>query len=100
MTSYETRSSCSCASLPATSTECVVRVATERDPSSVISSSAASSSSSVPGASGSGGELAAADVPEGGGVILEDSETVVTQPSAGEFKAFGYKMIEPQTAAA
>ncbi|UAL31635.1 Rieske (2Fe-2S) protein [Nocardioides rotundus] len=38
--------------------------------------------------SGSGGELATADVPEGGGVILEDSETVVTQPSAGEFKAF------------
>lgn len=38
--------------------------------------------------SGSGGGLAAAEVPEGGGVILEDSETVVTQPSAGEFKAF------------
>ncbi len=36
-----------------------------------------------------GGTLvAAADVPVGRGVILEDQKIVVTQPSAGEFKAF------------
>lgn len=40
------------------------------------------------GASSSGGDLSAADVPEGGGVILADQETVVTQPEAGEYKAF------------
>ncbi len=32
--------------------------------------------------------VATADVPEGGGVILEDAEVVVTQPVAGEFVAF------------
>ena len=30
-----------------------------------------------------------ADVPVGGGVILADNGVVVTQPTAGEFKAFG-----------
>jgi len=29
-----------------------------------------------------------ADVPEGSGVILEDPKVVITQPTAGEFKAF------------
>ncbi|MFE9926794.1 Rieske (2Fe-2S) protein [Streptomyces sp. NPDC005774] len=29
-----------------------------------------------------------ADIPEGGGKVFADSEVVVTQPSAGEFKAF------------
>lgn len=32
--------------------------------------------------------VATADVPVGGGVILADQEIVVTQPAAGEFKAF------------
>jgi Rieske Fe-S protein len=32
--------------------------------------------------------VATADVPEGGGVILDDVEVVVTQPVAGEFVAF------------
>ena len=32
--------------------------------------------------------VATADVPEGGGVILDDPEVVVTQPTAGEFVAF------------
>jgi nitrite reductase/ring-hydroxylating ferredoxin subunit len=45
------------------------------------------------GAGGSGGGAAppaikAADIPEGGGKIYEDLRVVVTQPSAGEFKAF------------
>ncbi len=41
-------------------------------------------------AAGSGGPttVAAADVPVGGGVILADPKVVVTQPAAGEFKAF------------
>lgn len=47
------------------------------------------------GGAGSGGDgkdaevlVATADVPEGGGVILDDAEVVVTQPVAGEFVAF------------
>lgn len=37
-----------------------------------------------------GGEVLAktADIPEGGGKVFEDKEIVVTQPTAGEFKAF------------
>ncbi|MBT2413040.1 Rieske (2Fe-2S) protein [Streptomyces sp. ISL-12] len=30
----------------------------------------------------------AADIPEGGGVVFAEQKVVVTQPSAGEFKAF------------
>ncbi|MFE0253440.1 Rieske (2Fe-2S) protein [Streptomyces sp. NPDC059010] len=40
-------------------------------------------------ATGQGAKLAAtADIPEGGGTIFKDQEVVVTQPKAGEFKAF------------
>ena len=35
-----------------------------------------------------GTTLAAADVPVGGGTILGDAKVVVTQPTAGAFKAF------------
>jgi Rieske Fe-S protein len=36
-----------------------------------------------------GGSLVpTADVPEGGGVIISDAKVVVTQPTAGEYKAF------------
>ncbi|MEV8123246.1 Rieske (2Fe-2S) protein [Streptomyces sp. NPDC085944] len=46
--------------------------------------------------SGSGGEhagagpalAATADIPEGGGKVFPDQKVVVTQPAAGEFKAF------------
>lgn len=38
---------------------------------------------------GAGGVLATTDqVPEGGGIILEDPGIVITQPAAGEFKGF------------
>ncbi|EST22725.1 hypothetical protein N566_26315 [Streptomycetaceae bacterium MP113-05] len=38
---------------------------------------------------GDGGALTqTSEVPEGGGTILKDQELVVTQPTAGEFKAF------------
>lgn len=35
-----------------------------------------------------GGALKSADVPVGGGVIDKDAKVVLTQPTAGEFKAF------------
>jgi Rieske Fe-S protein len=35
-----------------------------------------------------GGLVSTSDVPVGGGVILADEKLVVTQPTAGEFKAF------------
>ncbi|CCI54582.1 putative iron sulphur protein (secreted protein) [Nostocoides jenkinsii Ben 74] len=35
-----------------------------------------------------GTSVAKADVPEGGGVIMKDAKIVVTQPAAGDFKAF------------
>ncbi|WP_326552986.1 Rieske (2Fe-2S) protein [Micromonospora sp. NBC_01813] len=41
------------------------------------------------GETGSGGEgLTTSQVPVGGGIILADQGVVVTQPAAGEFKAF------------
>jgi len=57
----------------------------EEDPSS-----SSSSSSSDPESSGAAGgvTVATADVPVGGGTILEDEKLVVTQPSKGEYKAF------------
>jgi Rieske Fe-S protein len=40
-------------------------------------------------AAGTGSELAkTSDIPEGGGKIFADQKVVVTQPTAGEFKAF------------
>ncbi|MFG2727434.1 Rieske (2Fe-2S) protein [Streptomyces canus] len=49
-----------------------------------------SSSSSDAGAAGSVlGKTS--DIPEGGGKIFKDSGVVVTQPTAGEFKAFSSK---------
>ena len=42
------------------------------------------SSAEVP----SGPSVATSEVPVGGGVILEDADYVITQPTAGEFKAF------------
>ncbi|TWG93117.1 nitrite reductase/ring-hydroxylating ferredoxin subunit [Nocardioides sp. J9] len=54
-------------------------------PSGGASSSAPAGS---PGAAPANALVATADVPVGGGVILKDEEVVVTQPEAGEFKAF------------
>lgn len=43
-----------------------------------------------PAGEGAGGAplAATADIPEGGGVVFADQGVVVTQPQAGEFKAF------------
>jgi Rieske Fe-S protein len=54
-------------------------------PSTSASSSASASSST---AAASGPSVAAAEVPVGGGVILKDSNYVITQPTKGKFKAF------------
>ncbi|HLL62391.1 MAG TPA: Rieske (2Fe-2S) protein [Propionibacteriaceae bacterium] len=53
-------------------------------PSASPSTSAPASSPAVP----SGPAAATAKVPVGGGVILDDADYVITQPSRGEFKAF------------
>ncbi|MBR7742206.1 Rieske (2Fe-2S) protein [Phycicoccus sp. BSK3Z-2] len=47
---------------------------------------AGDAASSAAGAAGDA--IAAADVPVGGGLVVEDMETVVTQPTEGEYKAF------------
>ena len=54
------------------------------------SSSGGSSSAATTTAAGSGdsGGVAKADVPVGGGIIVASSMAVITQPAAGEFKAF------------
>ncbi|MEY9842719.1 Rieske (2Fe-2S) protein [Streptacidiphilus sp. EB103A] len=53
------------------------------------SSSPAAASSSAAGGSAGGTVLAAtSDIPEGGGKVFADHKVVVTQPSAGTFKAF------------
>ena len=64
--------------------------AAEASPSASSTSSAAeapSSSSPKPKAP-SGPSVATADVPVGGGVILDDADYVITQPSKGTYKAF------------
>lgn len=53
---------------------------TPQDPSS--------SAAGTPADGGGGGLVATADVPVGGGVVLDGKKIVVTQPRAGEFKAF------------
>jgi Rieske Fe-S protein len=52
------------------------------------SSSGGSTAGSTPGGGGAGGAIKAADVPVGGGKIFKDQDLVVTQPAAGQFKAF------------
>lgn len=53
--------------------------------------SSGSGSSSSTGAAAAGGgaiDVKTADVPVGGGVVLADQKVVVTQPTAGTYKAF------------
>ncbi|WP_329227234.1 Rieske (2Fe-2S) protein [Streptomyces sp. NBC_00111] len=52
------------------------------------SSSAASGDASPPSASGDAELTTASQIPAGGGKIFKDRKVVVTQPVAGEFKAF------------
>jgi Rieske Fe-S protein len=53
-------------------------------PSSEASASTSSSASSAPAA----GIATTSEVPVGSGVIIGDSEVVITQPAAGDFKCF------------
>jgi Rieske Fe-S protein len=53
---------------------------------SAAASPSASASSSAPAPSGP--SVATSKVPVGGGVILDDADYVITQPTEGEFKAF------------
>ncbi|MBQ0830648.1 Rieske (2Fe-2S) protein [Streptomyces tagetis] len=48
----------------------------------------AGASASAGGGKAKGVLAATADIPEGGGKVFSDRKVVVTQPSAGEFKAF------------
>jgi Rieske Fe-S protein len=62
-------------------------------PSGAPASSSPGSSSSAPttttsSGSGAAGGIAKADIPVGGGTIFPATKTVVTQPTAGQFKAF------------
>ncbi|WP_030374618.1 Rieske (2Fe-2S) protein [Streptomyces rimosus] len=62
-------------------------------PSGPSSSAAAGGDGAGDGASkgvGAAGDVLArtADIPEGGGKVFKDRKVVVTQPAAGEFKAF------------
>jgi Rieske Fe-S protein len=54
----------------------------------VPAASAASSSPGSMGGAASGALAATSDIPVGGGMIFDTQLVVVTQPSAGEFKAF------------
>jgi Rieske Fe-S protein len=58
--------------------------------SGAASSPADSGSGSAPASAGSGGGALAktSDIPVGGGKIFDDQKVVVTQPTAGQFKAF------------
>ena len=69
-------------SAPATSASSAP--ASSSAPAESASPSASASESSVP----SGPGASTSEIPVGGGVILDDADYVITQPSKGEFKAF------------
>ncbi|MGJ6965558.1 Rieske (2Fe-2S) protein [Streptosporangium sp. G11] len=61
------------------------------DTSSTASSQAPEAAETSAGADGGGSANAlakTADIPEGGGKVFKDEKIVITQPAAGEFKAF------------
>ena len=55
---------------------------------STAGSSSSAATSTQAGGSGGGAGIPKADIPVGGGTIFAATKTVVTQPKAGEFKAF------------
>ncbi len=58
------------------------------DKSSGSSSNSSSSSDASTGSAGGAALAKTTDIPEGGGKVFADQSVVVTQPTAGEFKAF------------
>lgn len=78
-------SSAPASSAPASSAPASSAPASSSSPSASSKPSASeSSSAAVP----DGTKVAKSDVPEGGGIVLEDADYVVTQPSKGVYKAF------------
>ena len=71
-------------SAPATSASSAPASSSAPAASPSPSAPSSASASAVP----SGPGAATAEVPVGGGVILDDADYVITQPTAGEFKAF------------
>jgi Rieske Fe-S protein len=63
-------------------------VTSDPAPSSSAPASPAGTTETTSGSGGGGGLVATSEVPVGGGVVLQSEELVVTQPTAGEFKAF------------
>jgi Rieske Fe-S protein len=63
-------------------------VAATSPSASSASSAAGSPSAAASGKAPSGPSVATADVPVGGGVILDGADYVVTQPAKGTYKAF------------
>ena len=62
--------------------------ATPAAPAASSAPPAAPSSSAPPSGAGAAVSAKVADIPVGGGKIFADAKTVITQPTAGEFKAF------------
>lgn len=56
--------------------------------SAPATSPSGAASPSTPVATPSGPRIAVRDVPVGGGVVLNEADYVITQPTAGEFRAF------------
>jgi Rieske Fe-S protein len=81
----ETGTPASSAPAPSASSAPATSSAPAESPSASASKSA-SASASKPAPSGPG--VARSKVPVGGGVILDDADYVITQPSSGTFKAF------------
>jgi Rieske Fe-S protein len=73
---------------PATSSGMGASTATSAAASAPASASSASSASSAAGGMAAGALTATSAIPVGGGKIFAAQTTVVTQPSAGEFKVF------------
>jgi Rieske Fe-S protein len=73
---------------PAMSSGMGASTATSAAASAPASASSASSASSAAGGSAAGALTATSAIPVGGGKIFPAQTTVVTQPSAGEFKVF------------
>lgn len=59
------------------------------DVEGAVDDAASAASSAASGAAGAAKDLAKkADIPVGGGTVIESAKVVITQPTAGEYKAF------------
>ncbi len=79
-------SACSSTTDTATAGSTTAAGSTSKAATSAAATSAAAGATTA--AAGSGPKVKVADVPVGGGVVMQDAAYVVTQPTAGTFKAF------------